>query len=97
VTNKSKLISQVEFNEWRESIATKQFFEVLLREADVRRRMMASGIGASSTYEIGEKYLRLQTIAETYEGIPHVSYEDFLEDEENATSHSGLSGIGEAG
>jgi len=83
-------ISKEDFDEWVGSAVTKYFFNFLLREAYAHRMLLASGASKKPTmYETGEDYFKRLIVAETYEQIPQVAYEDTIEEEVDDSEASG--------
>jgi hypothetical protein len=82
-------VDRSEYEEWRNSVITKQLFDFFKLEAELYRRRLASGEAASdSLQETGEKYTKLLFAAQCYEMLDSIMFEDLFptEDKMNETS-----------
>lgn len=75
--------TEEEFNEWRGSPITEEFFKFLERESIANRK--AAGLGACKSNDIQDialAYLNLMNKAEIYEALTEIDYETLsVEDE----------------
>jgi len=73
-----------DFDEWKDSFITKRYFDFLRFEAELARRMLASGeIKGDTTEKTGKAYEHMLLQIEVYERLADdVRYEDLFPQEE---------------
>lgn len=84
-------VERFEYEEWRNSVITKQLFDFFKLEAELFRRRLASGEADFGDFRTtGEKYSKLLFAAQCYEMLDSIEYEDLfpIGDAEDGTNNT---------
>ena len=76
-------VSRTDFEEWKGNYITEQLFNFFKLEAELNRRMLASGeIRKESFEQTGELYSKVLWAAQCYEMLDNIGYSDLFPEEE---------------
>ena len=87
-TKKKLIVSQSEWNDWRESVVSKYFFNYLQEKANAFRQSAGmGGFKRESILDTGQAYINAINTAEVCELICSLEYDDTLEEIDEDNSH----------